>query len=213
MYKLILYATLAIGIIPLLICFLKAKKIKSHNNYFLPFIILTGIASIYEFIGTFSLNINSSYWFIIYDFLQFIVLFYFFNKVLEKKYKSILYSFIILFVATFLLSLYYWSHKNALISFSINSIMATFFVFVIIFIWLKNEFYKLEIPILYKNAKFIFISGFLIYYASTIFLFIAANFIFKNGDLKFNNYWFLNIIATFILRIFLIIGTWRELQK
>ena len=67
MYKLILYATLAIGIIPLLICFLKAKKIKSHNNYFLPFIILTGIASIYEFIGTFSLNINSSYWFIIYD--------------------------------------------------------------------------------------------------------------------------------------------------
>lgn len=205
--------TLGMGFIPILIFSLKSNKSRSSNNYFLPFIILTAIASIYELVFTSFLKIISSHWFQIYDFLEFFALVYFFMKIFEQKQKDILFLFAFIFLISFGISIYFWEVDNSLVSKGINSITTTLLVFTAIFIWFKNEFQKLEIAIIWQNAKFYFISGFLIYYASTIFLFIASNFIFKNENLKFEDYWFLNIIATFILRTFLIIGTWKELQK
>lgn len=179
----------------------------------MPFIILTTIASIYELVFSLFLKVNSSYWFQIYDFLEFFALFYFFMKLLEQKQKNILFLFAFIFLISFGISIYFWEVDNSLVSKGINSITTTLFVFISIFIWFKSEFNKLEIPIIWRTAKFHFISGFLIYYATTVFLFIASNFIFKNENLDFKDYWFLNIIATFILRTFLIIGTWKEQQK
>lgn len=205
MSNILFYITLFIGIVPFGILVYK-KRILAFEYPVVPFIWITAIATLYEYIGTLLLKINTVYWFSIYDFLQFIGLFYFFFKLLPKKYRPLLYGFSVFFGVMYSFSLFYLF--EILKSVAVNAIPTFLLVVTGCGLWFKDVFDKITIPNLWKNGTFYFISGFAIYYSGTFLLFLLSSFI-LNSELYFYDYWFVNVLALLILRIFLIIGTWN----
>ncbi len=173
------------------------------------FVWLTAIAVVYEYVGSILLGKPTAYWFQLYDLLEFMALYYFFYRALPVRYKAVLYSFLILFGATYTLSLLYWDQDNALKTININAIPIILFVFAGCGLWFKNLFDKTDVINLWQSVDFYFVSGFIIYYSSTFFLFLLSNFIFKSESLYIYDYWVINVLATLILRIFMIFGVWK----
>lgn len=210
MYKIVFYITLFSGLLPLLFLFLR-KKAFDKEHPAVPLLWLTAIGSLYEFIGSVLLKINTMYWFQLYPFLSFLTLYYFFFKLLKHNYKSLIRALFFLFIAVYLVSLYFFSDENKLLTTGLNRIPITIFVFTFTALWFKNLFEKMEEQNLWQNNNFYFITGLIIYYSSTLFLFIASNFIY-NSNLYFFDFWIVNIIASLILRILLCIGVWKMKQ-
>lgn len=210
MYQILFYIALFIGFIPLLILFLKKRAFDS-KEHITPFVWLTALATLYEFIGTVLLKINTTYWSQLYSFLAFLTLYYFFFKLFRPNYKNAFRIYFILFTIIFCISFFFWTDKNTFITRAINRIPLTLFVLTFSFFWFKELFKKMKIQNPWQNADFYFVSGFAIYYSSTFFLFLLGSFIF-NSNVYFYDYWLVNIIATLILRIFLIIGVWKMKQ-
>jgi hypothetical protein len=207
LYYSIVYTALFTGIIPLIILFLK-KRAFVVSYPIQPFVWLTFIATLYESIGTFLLNIDTTYWFQIYSLLEFLTIFYFFYKLFNSSYKKVFtISFIVLLI-TYILSFYFWKGYQSLIANAVNTIPLTLFVFFFSYVWFKQLFQKMEIPNLLNDSDFYFVSGLAIYYSSTSLLFTLSSFIFEK-HLYFYDYWLVNVIATLILRICLIIGVWK----
>src|SRR5699024_10162485 len=141
------------------------------------------------YVGTIMLKIDTVYWFSIYDLLQFIGLFYFFFKLLSKRYRPWLYVFLLFFGVMYAFSL---SHLNELLkSVAINAIPTFILVITGCGLWFKDLFDETIIANLWKNDNFYFISGFAIYYSSTFLLFLLSDFIF-NSELYFYDYWLVN---------------------
>lgn len=198
---------LFIGVVPFLVLTYK-NKVFDFKQPIVPFIWVTAIATLYEFIGTVLLQINTAYWFQFYSLLELGSLYYFFYKLIKPQYKRWYQIFLILFILVYIFSFFYWGEYNALVSKTINKTLMTLFVFLSSFLWIKKLFEKMHIPILWKNAEFYFISGLIIYYSGTFLLFLLSDFIF-NSNLYFYDYWLINVLATLILRLFLIIGVWN----
>lgn len=210
MYQIIFYLALFIGIVPLLVIFYK-KRAFDKTHPIVPFIWLTAIATLYEFIGTRILKFNATYWSQLYSLLEFSTLYYFFFRLFLPKYKTTFWLFLILLVATYSFSFFLWTDKSTFIPKAINKTPLTFFVLTFSFLWFKDLFKKMEIQNPWQNADFYFVSGFSVYYSSTFFLFLLGNFIF-NSNVYFYDYWLINIMATLILRTSLIIGVWKMEQ-
>ena len=204
----VLYIALFIGVIPLSILFYRKKAYDIQLPAIL-FIWLTAIAVVYEFVGTLLLKKTTTYWFYLYDLLEFIALYYFFYKIFQKRYKPLLYAFGGLFTVAYLLSSLHLDKFNALKAITLNSIPTVIFVLTCCGLWFKNLFDKADVPNLWQNTHFYFVSGFIIYYSSTFFLFLLSNSIFSSENLYIYDYWFVNVVATLILRIFMIIGVWK----
>src|SRR5690606_3632430 len=81
----LLYFVYLLGILPLLFYLIKGSKNISYLKFLLPFIILMFIASIYEAIFTYILQIGTNPWFRIYSFLEFYTLLYFYWKLLNNN--------------------------------------------------------------------------------------------------------------------------------
>lgn len=211
MYKIVFYITLFSGLLPLLFLFLR-KKAFDKEHPAVPLLWLTAIGSLYEFIGSVLLKINTMYWFQLYPFLSFLTLYYFFFKLLKHNYKSLIRALFFLFIAVYLVSLYFFSDENKLLTTGLNRIPIFIFVFTFTGLWFKNLFQKMEEQNLLQNDNFYFITALIIYNASTLFLFIASNLIY-NSNLYFLDFWIVNIIASLILRILLCIGVWKMKQN
>ena len=188
MYNVFFYIALFTGIIPLMILLVKKRAFDSKAPGTL-FIWLTALATLYELIGTGLLHIKTSYWFQIYSFLEIITLFYFFIKLFEAKYKTVFGVFIVLLVTTYCFSFSFWSENSGLISNAKNKTFITLFVLTFSFLWFKEMFKKMEIQNPWQNTNFYFVSGFSVYYSSTLFLFLLGGFI-SNSNLYIYDYWF-----------------------
>lgn len=210
MYNTFLYITLFIGIIPLLILFVKRKPL-SFKEPITPFIWLTGIASLYEFVGTGLLQINTAYWFQIYSFLELIALFYFFYKLFSVSHKKILLVFAGILMLTYGFSFLFWNENSQFLLKAINKAPLTLFVFLFSFLWYRNLFIEAKITNPWRDPTYYFVSGLAMYYSTTVFLFLLSSFFFVSES-YFYDYWLVNIIATFILRTFLIMGVWNIKQ-
>lgn len=207
MYKIVFYITLFSGLFPLLFLFIR-KKAFDKEHPAIPLLWLTAIGSLYEFIGSVLLKINTMYWFQLYPFLSFLTLYYFFFKLLKNNYKNLFRVLFILFIAVYLVSFYFFCEESRFITTALNRIPITVFVFTFSGLWFKNLFQKMEEPNLIQSDIFYFITGLIIYYSGTLFLFVASNFIY-NSNLYFFDFWIVNIIASFILRILLTTGVWK----
>ncbi|MDR6300661.1 hypothetical protein GGR31_001292 [Mesonia maritima] len=208
MYNLFFYTALFSGFIPFIILVYKNKAF-FLKQAIIPFIWLTAIGSLYEFVGSVLLKIDSSYWFQVYSLLEFMSLFYFFYYLVNPQNKRMFKLLLLFFVITYILSFYYWIEYNALVSNTINKSLVTLLVFLFSYLWLKKLFRKMNIPNLWKNCNFYFISGLTIYYASTFLLFLLSDFIINSKQLYFYDYWLVNVLATLMLRVFLMIGVWK----
>ena len=210
MYEILFYVALFIGIIPLLILILK-KRAFDFKEPIAPFVWLTALATLYELVGTVLLKLNTAYWFQIYSFLEIVTLGYFFFKLFQPKYKTVFQVFLVLLIVAYCVSFFFWGEKSKLIPNAINKTSVTLFVLAFSFLWYKTLYGKREIYNPLQQSVYYFVLGFSIYYAGTFFLFLLSSPIF-NSNLYFYNYWLVNILATFILRILLITGVWKLKQ-
>lgn len=209
MINLIIIASILIltGTLPLLLLFLK-KTAFDFKKPIVPFVWLTAVATLYEWVGTALLKINATYWFQIYSLLCFCALYYFFLKLLNRQYKKVFSLFLALFIITYSTSFFFFDKTNAFTSSSINDPLITLMVLFFSFLWFKKLFEKTNVPNLWKDADFYFISGLMIYHFGTFFFFLLSSFIF-NSNSDFYDYWMVNIVATVVLRIFISIGVWK----
>lgn len=207
MYIILFYTTLFIGIIPLIVLFYK-KSGFNFENAITPFIWLTTVATLYEFIGTGLLKVNTNYWFQLYCLLEFTALYYFFYRLLSHRYSLIYTVLLLLLMVFYVVSFFFWNDTSKFISLAINKAGLFIFILVSVFLWFKNLFEMADIMNLWRYNIFYFISGFFIYYSTTFLLFLSSEFIFKNNT-YFKDVWLVNILATFILRILLITGVWK----
>ena len=201
--------TILYGIIPLL--FYKIKKVKIPSIE--PFLWAVFIASLYEFFGTSVLKINSDYWFVCYKYLAFFSLHYFFYTLLKGRYKFAFILFGLLFLIQSIVALYQWENLNHL---DINAYSNAFETIIVLFfsiVWFRSAFISLEIDSLTKTPNFYFVSGLILYYSGTVFLFLLASFIFKVDRSNFKPFWMLNIFLNLVLRTLLIVGVWKGRQK
>lgn len=204
MYNTFFYIVLFAGVIPLLLMFIKgnAFKFKRAGN---PFIWLTAIATLYEFIGTILLEIASNYWFQLYILLEFMALYYFYSKLFRPQFNIFFKSALLIFIISYTVSCF---PAGYFIGSSITRTMTPLFVLTGSTLWVRKLFIEMRVPNLWKNAEFYFVSGFLLYYTSTFFFFLLSDSIF-NLKSNFYDYWLVNIIAALIFRILLSIGTWQ----
>lgn len=219
MYQIIFYIALFIGFFPLLVAFLMKKKEVYLKHPIIPLVILVALGTLYEFVGTKLLKINTLYWFQLYPLIEFCALYYFFLNILPEC-KKVLKMFLPFAVILYIVSFIYLNNESRLISLAINRSFLSIFVLFFSLIWLKNlsdklnnisPFENVEIPNLWQSDTFYFVSGLAIYYATTFFLFLSSSLIF-DSNLYFYDFWLVNVLATLIFRIFLIIGVWKMKQ-
>lgn len=209
MYIVLLYTALFAGIIPLVVLFVK-KRTFVFKEPIAPFVWLTAVAALYELIGTAVLKINVSYWFQLYSLLEFAALFYFFYRLLGYKYVLLYKILAVLFVVFYTASFVFWSNADTdrFVSLAVNNIFLIVFILASGILWFVELFKKMEVLNLWKYPDFYFVSGFLMYYFTTLLLFLFSELIFYS-NVYFNDFWLVNIIAMLILRILLTIGVWK----
>lgn len=209
MYLIIFYIALFSGFIPLIILFYRQGATGSIKYPVAPFIWLTAIASLYELVATVILKVNTTYWFQVYSLLELTTVYFFFFKTSQERYRAINKVLLLLLIASYIASLYFWSNNGALLSNAINHISITVFVIISLLLWVRNLFKETKVTNLWEYADFYFVAAISIYYFSTVFLFLLSNFIFNSHLYFMSDYWLLNVIVTLILRVILSIGVWK----
>lgn len=205
LYEVVYYLALFIGIIPLSIL-LWNKKAFDHKEAVIPFVWITAIATLYEYFGTEVLYINSTYWFQLYSFLEIVFLFYYFYRIFGSKYKKSLYSMLAVLLITYIISCFFWSDKSSNIPLAINACSVSLFVF--IFAFLHFNSLMTEETSVWKQPNFLFTVGFSLYYSATLLLFVFCEYLDRTTS-NLDEYWIINIFALLVIRILLIIGTWK----
>lgn len=191
----------------MLLCFFQRKQ-KWRIEAIFPFIMLTFIATLYEQIGTGWLRINTVYWYYLYSFLEFSTIYYYLLGLFRRKNKVLFKVFAGAFVIMYSCSFLFWDENNVLLPKMIDKIVITLLVLTFSFKWFKELFKKTEVPDLWSNGNFYFVSGLLIYYSATFVLFMLSSFLIEVSE-HFYDYWLVNVIATLFLRIMLSLGVWN----
>jgi hypothetical protein len=209
----ILYFVIIFGFSPFLYFIVAKRQSVIELKAIIPFIILTFISSLYELLGTLTFGWNISYWFILYNVLSFFCVFYFYYDTLQKRYSLL---FTICIAAFFVLSYFLFQRYSFEDFFEVNSYFKTFVtIFVLLFsiLWFMKLFAESYIDNLLRYSTFYFISGFVLYYCGTLFLFLLSNHLHKLDSSSFQSYWLLNILLNFVLRTLLLVGLWMARTK
>jgi len=206
-----IYIVLIIGFVPAIISIFKEKS--NSLKAVSPFLWLTAFASLYELIISLLLRLDVSFWLIFYEVISFVFLSFFYIKTFNRQFFKIIFSFYCLIIFGLLFFLFLRDKHNNLELQVYTSPIILIMVLVFTFLWFRKIYLAMEIPILFKESSFYYISAFFLYYTSTFFLFLLSDFLFRSDPTSFSDYWILNVVATFIFRILLSIGVWMEPRK
>lgn len=202
-----------IGFFPLFLYLVKKRKLLKEIDFVVPLLWLVAIASFYELVVTLLFRISTKYWFRLYLLLEFCVLFYFFYKLFSGRYKYLFRVFGIGYLLTFLGLLFVWDVWSNLSTDSYLSTFESIFVFTFSFLWFRDLFTNLQLKSLWQSPTFYIISGLILYFTGTLFLFLLSDVIYSNKAIKFEDYWMLNVLFCFVFRLFLIISVWKGQVK
>jgi hypothetical protein len=205
----ITYIALFQSFLPLLYYWFSKKKITQDSKPIVPFIYLCFIASLYELTFTFVLKIGATVWFYVYDFLAFFTIQYFFYYVLNKKIKRIVWVSSFLFVLMFLYFVFHHTIEKHLNYIAYLGVFTTVLIIFYTIKWFKKDFMETEFVSLTQNSNLYFISGFMLYYAGTIVLYLLANSIYINHREFISHFWMINIFFNIIHKSLLLIGIWK----
>lgn len=205
----LLYFVIIFGVSPFLYFLITKRKYAKELKPILPFISLTFISSFYEFFGTLTFKWDSSYWFVIYEILSFLSVFYFFFQVLEKMFSKLFLVFFVSFIIICFFLYLYFNIEDILIISSYIDTFITLFVLFFTIIWFKNLITNTYVENLLDNSTFYFISGFILYYCGTLFLFLLSNYIYNIDSTILHSYWVINILLNLVLRTLLLVGLWK----
>lgn len=205
----LLYFVIIFGISPFLYFLVAKRQCAIELKAILPYVFLTFISSLYELFGSLTFGWNVSFWFLIYDILDFFCVFYFFYIILQKKYSKIFATFLVLFIALCCyLYLHYYINDFLIVNNYFKGFI-TFFVLLFSILWFVKMFAEVYVDNLLNNSTFYFISGFILYYCGTLFLFLLSNYILEVDSALFQSYWVVNIVLNFVLRTLLLVGLWK----
>lgn len=210
MISLLLYTTIYIGFIPFIILIYKGIFYEKYKHI-LPYIFLTAIASFYEGILTDFTNyhVHTKYWFLIYNFFDFFCIYLFFKKIIERIPNLYFFSFLVIFLINFFLTITVQGFENGLFLNTIVTLPTTLFVLISSILWFKQRFeVNFTRDFLFSNPNFFIVLGLFFYQSGTFILFLLSDYIFK-ANLNLQGFWIINIFASLILRLLLIIGTWK----
>jgi hypothetical protein len=209
----LLYFVIIFGITPLLYYFIARSKNARELKPIIPFITLTFVSSLYELFGSLIFGWNVSYWFVFFEILAFLCIYYFYFEILQKQFLKLFLLTLFLFLGfCFYLSLNFIIKDFFIVSSYLNTFTTLFILFFTI-IWFRRLILDASIENLLENSTFYFISGFILYYFGTLFLFLISNYLYKFDALSLQSYWVVNIILNLILRILLIVGLWKARTK
>jgi hypothetical protein len=208
-----LLTTIFIGFFPLaLVYLLQIQRAKSVVPA-VPFLMLVFFASLYEFVGSYYFEFGVKYWFVVYNILVFIVLHYFYYKLLHQKFKFLFYGFALAFLALCFYLFVNYDLNNTFVFSSYSKVLQTIIILTFSALWFKDVFEKLEISNLLQSPSFYFVSGLILYYCSTVFLFLMHDLLYGADKSEAEEIWLLNIIFNLLLRSLLIIGVWKAKTK
>lgn len=190
----------------------KNEKKETQAFYIKPFIWLVFFSSIYEFVGYFR-NWETPIWSRFYIFLDFIFIFYFFFNTLKKQYKNYFYFSLYSFLVVYIYLLIIWDVNESIKTDFYLTSFETVFVLISSILWFTNIFIELKESSLLNLPDYFFISGFVLYFTGTFFLFLVSDFFLKNMTSQFLSYWNLNIFFIILLRTLLIVGIWKARKK
>ena len=205
----LLYFVIIFGTAPLLYFLVAKRQYSIQLKAIIPFVTLTFFSSLHELIGTLTLGWNVSYWFIIYNILSFFCVFYFYYHLLQKQFSKL---FLLILALFFIFSIFLCINFRIEDFFVVCSYLDTFITFFILFftiIWFRKLINDAHIDNLLDSSNFYFISGLILYFCGTLFLFLFANHLYKVDSEMFQSYWALNIILNLILRFLLLLGLWK----
>jgi len=198
---------LGIFILPQYIYFNSTKSFAVKS--ILPFLVLTAISSLIELIFIYFLKFDSYVWSKLYFIIEFLVFAAVFNRLLNKKFLVITVFFTALFFSTYFYFFYASENYPVLKVFGILYFIQFLFIILFVVLWFKEIFEKKEVQSLLDLPLFYFVSGLLIYFSGTIFLFILSDEI-LNAGLSLYYYWIVNLVLVLIFRIFLLLTIWKD---
>lgn len=214
MQILLFFISFFFGIFTFIYFAIKRKTLTIEVVSFIPFLYLTFFASLYEFVFTYLLKIDAEYWFRLYMFLEFLCIYYFYDKIFQKQntIRRLLFISLLLYIVFYLVLLFYWKPHDNLKTDSYLSVYNTVTIILFSIFWFKRIFINFEISNLFNSPTFIIISGLLLYYTSTLFLFLISDYILKDRDNSFLDYWQINVVFLILFRFFLLLGIKKSIR-
>ena len=208
--SLLLFA-MFLGLVPTLL--LLRIKITKPSEYFIPFLSLMFVASVYEIVFTTYLKIPVDHWVVFYNFMAFVTLFYFYYQLLNHQYKSLFIGFAFAFMGlcSYLFCNYNFSHHFVFSSYL--KVLQTSFILVFSVLWFIEVFkQKVELN-LFKTPVFYFISALILYYCGVLFVFLSHKYIYQNHKSISGSIWSLNLYLNLVMRFLSIYGVWIARKK
>ena len=171
----LLYFVIIFGITPLLYNFIARSKNARELKPIIPFITLTFVSSLYELFGSLIFGWNVSYWFVFFEILAFLCIYYFYFEILQKEFLKLFLLALFLFLGfCFYLSLNFIIKDFFIVSSYLNTFTTLFILFFTI-IWFRRLILDANIENLLENSTFYFISGFILYYFGTLYKEVVYN--------------------------------------
>lgn len=183
-------------------------KLKSNNNL-LHLVILFSFGALYELIFTIYFKVNSEIWFKIYPFLEFIGLLYFFRKLIGLS-QSVFYIIIGIYSVLFfyMYFLYHFKVSSSALELFIP-ITHCLLVFTGSTKWTIQQFEKLETSSLLHFPVFYILSGMILYYSGTFFIFGLETIFRYTKSPVLLYFWYINLLLLFIYRLSFYIAIWK----
>lgn len=142
-------------------------------------------------------------------FYLFLVLHFFSFTFYTSIFPNYYYFFLAIFLVFCVFLLIFLDSKDYLAITSYIDTFTTLFVLFFTIIWFRKLILDSYIENLLQNSTFYFISGFILYYCGTLFLFLISNYIYKADINMLHSYWVINILLNLVLRTLLLVGLWK----
>lgn len=207
MFELIVYFLLSLSFGLLLYFYLNKQLLDNLNIYYL--VLLFGLGALSELSFSIILNFDSQYWFKIYSYLEFLTLLLFFRKLIDIT-QSVFYFIIILYSIIYaFLAVMFFNKININLFELFIPIANCLLVFTGSTKWTIQQFEKLETSSLLHFPVFYILSGMILYYSGTFFIFGLETIFRYTKSPTLLYFWYINLLLLFIYRLSFYIAIWK----
>lgn len=207
MFELIVYFLLSLSFGLLLYFYLNKQLLYNLNIYYL--VLLFGLGALSELSFSIILNFDSQYWFKIYSYLEFLTLLLFFRKLIDIT-QSVFYFIIILYSIIYaFLAVMFFNKININLFELFIPIANCLLVFTGSTKWTIQQFEKLETSSLLHFPVFYILSGMILYYSGTFFIFGLETIFRYTKSTVLLYFWYINLLLLFIYRLSFYIAIWK----
>lgn len=207
MFELIVYFLLSLSFGLLLYFYLNKQLLDNLNIYYL--VLLFGLGALSELSFSIILNFDSQCWFKIYSYLEFLTLLLFFRKLIDIT-QSVFYFIIILYSIIYAFLVVMFFNKININLFELFIPIANcLIVFTGSTKWTIQQFEKLETSSLLHFPVFYILSGMILYYSGTFFIFGLETIFRYTKSPTLLYFWYINLLLLFIYRLSFYIAIWK----